>query len=356
MKSDCIKIDGSMGEGGGQVLRASLALSMATGQPFSMAGIRAGRPKPGLKRQHLTCVRAAQAVCGAQVRGDAVNSTDLDFYPGPLRPGDYAFQVGTGGSVTLVLQAVVPPLLFAAGPSRLSVTGGTHVPYAPPFEFMRDTLFPRLSALGAQARASLERIGYMDIGGGSVTAEVAPVGRVTGQRPCKLPFKLEDSGSFSGASAFIYAHGLPEGVVEREIDILLSSPYSALGLSRNNIVVSRPDDSNGPEAGSGNMVLLTVQQNGFSTVFGECGWRGRSAEVVARQACKRALHFIKSGAPVEAHLADQLLVPLALAGGGTFIAERVTAHTRTCLEVIRRFMDVKTEVTLQEAGARITIY
>ena len=354
MKDECIKIDGGMGEGGGQVLRSALALSMATGQPFRMFRIRANRPKPGLKRQHLTCVKAAQAVCRAEVRGDAVNSTELDFYPGAVQPGEYAFQVGTGGSVALVLQAVVPPLLFAGGPSRLTVSGGTHVPWAPPFEFMRDTLFPRLSALGPQLRAHMDRVGYMDIGGGSVTAEIIPAGPTEQAEPGS--FALEEGGSFSGATAFIYAHGLPEGVVEREAAVLASRPYAALGLNEGNIEISQAGAPDSPEAGSGNMVLVKVCQGGFKTVFGECGWRGRSAEVVARQACKRALCFLRSGAPVEAHLADQLLVPLALAGGGTFVTERVTKHTQTCLDVIRLFTNAKTDVAPHEAGTRLTIY
>ena len=174
MADDIITIDGSMGEGGGQILRAALALSMAQGRPFKLVNIRANRTPPGLRRQHLLCVQAARELCGADVEGDALGSLTLSFAPGPLKPGEYRFAVGTGGSVTLVLQALVPALLFADAPSRLTVTGGTHVPFAPPFEFMRDTLFPQLERLGPKLSAVMKRIGYMEVGGGRVEVEIVP--------------------------------------------------------------------------------------------------------------------------------------------------------------------------------------
>jgi len=346
MKDACIQIDGSMGEGGGQVLRASLALSMALGKPFRISGIRANRPKPGLKRQHLTCVTAAQAVCDATVDGAAINSSELFFAPGVVRPGEYEFHVGTGGSVTMVLQALVPPLLLGTTPSRLTVTGGTHVPYAPPFEFMRDTLFPRLETLGVRLNARMDRIGYMDIGGGSVTVEIQPVA-------APAPFHQGEAGAWEGTTAVIYGHNLPEGIVEREIDVLLSEEHASLGLTPETIRREDGAASARSVAGAGNMVLVVVRHGGHTTVFGECGWRGRTAEVVARQACKRALHFIQAGMPIEAHLADQLLVPLALAGGGSFVTERISPHTRTCLAVIEQFMG-KHKALLTPIGTKRT--
>ena len=349
MDDECILIDGSLGEGGGQVLRASLALSMGLGRPFRMVNIRANRPKPGLKRQHLTCIEAARELCDARVEGDAINATELTFIPGPVRPGEYTFRIGTGGSVTLVLQAVMPPLLWAKAPSRLIVTGGTHVPFAPPFEFMRDTLFPRLEALGPRLGAQMDAIGYMETGGGSVTVTITP-GEAT------VPMQEEAARREFRAEAIIYGHNLPEGVVEREIDVLLGERYAALGLKPEAIRrLDAPSDAR-LVAGAGNMVLLSLRHGEAITVFGECGWRGRNAEVVARQVCKRALEFIGVGMPVEAHLADQLLVPLALAGGGSFVVERVTRHAETCLEVVKQFTGFKAEVT-PDAGKtrRITL-
>ena len=349
MQAECIIIDGSMGAGGGQVLRASLALSMALGMPFRISKIRANRPKPGLKRQHLACVKAAQAVCGARVDGDAINSSELFFAPGAVRPGEYEFHVGTGGSVTMVLQALMPPLLLEKTPSRLTVTGGTHVPYAPPFEFMRDTLFPRLEVLGVRLTARMDSVGYMDIGGGSVTVDIRLAAETT-------LFHQGESGAWEGTEAVIYGHNLPEGIVEREIGVLLSDDHVSLGLTLETVRREDGSASFRSAAGAGNMVLVSVRHGRHTTVFGECGWRGRTAEIVARQACKRALDFIRAGMPIEAHLADQLLVPLALAGGGSFVAERISPHTRTCLAVVEQFMGKKAVLAPAETkGTRITL-
>ena len=349
MEAATIAIDGSMGEGGGQVLRSALALSMALGKPFHMSGIRGKRPKPGLKRQHLTCVRAAQAICGAEVSGDAMHSAELTFIPGTLRPGDYEFHVGTGGSVTLVLQALLPPLLTASALSRITVTGGTHVPHAPPFEFMERTLFPCLERMGAKLAVVMSRVGYMDVGGGAVSVEIVPAGPL-------LPFAGKALGAFEQAGAAIYCHNLPPDVAEREEAVLLagSGTTSRPGICR----IRRIDGSSGGVSctGAGNAVLVSLFYEGGEIVLGEIGWRGRSAETVARHAVRRATDYMCSGAQIERHLADQLLVPMALAGGGSFIAETVTPHTKTCLDVITLFTGLKAEFTSGDGkGVRITL-
>ena len=337
MKDEPLVIDGSMGEGGGQVLRASLALSMALRKPFRIVNIRANRPKPGLKRQHLTCIKAAQAICGATVDGDAINSSELFFAPGAVQPGEYAFHVGTGGSITLVLQAVMPPLLWKKTSSRLTITGGTHVPHAPPFEFTRDTLFPRLETLGCRLTARMDAVGYMDIGGGSITVDIHPMAS-------PVLFHQGESELWESSEAAIYGHNLPKGIVEREIEVLLSGVYAPLGLTPGTIRREDGVNASCPAVGAGNAVLVTVRHGHHATVFGECGWRGRPAEVVARLACERALCFIGAGMPIEAHCADQLLVPLALAGGGSFVTEQVTRHAQTCLAVIEQFMNRKADL------------
>ena len=349
METAMIEIDGGMGEGGGQVLRAALALSMALGKPFHMSRIRGRRPKPGLKRQHLTCVRAAQAVCGAEVSGDAMHSAELTFVPGVLRPGDYEFHVGTGGSVILVLQALLPPFLAASAPSRITVSGGTHVPHAPPFEFMERTLFPCLERMGAKLTAGMSRVGYMDVGGGVVSVEIVPAGRL-------LPFAGKASGAFAQAEAAIYCHSLPSGIAEREEAVLLAGAEAMPppGVCR----ISRIDGSYSGIActGAGNAVLISLFYEDSEIVLGEIGWRGRSAEAVARHAVRRAAEYMRSGAQVERHLADQLLVPMALAGGGSFVAETVTPHTKTCLDVIALFTGLNAEFTSGHCkGVRITL-
>ena len=155
-----VRIDGSQGEGGGQVLRTSLSLSAAYGKPFEMLKIRANRDKPGLKRQHLTCVRAVAQICGAQVEGDEVGSMRLSFKPGKIKGGTYQFDIGTAGSVTLVAQTVIPVLLRAEEPSTVTITGGTHVPFAPIWEFFSETYLPELRRMGARVEAELEQCGF----------------------------------------------------------------------------------------------------------------------------------------------------------------------------------------------------
>ena len=348
MKETILTIDGSLGEGGGQVLRASLSLSMALGIPFRMVNIRAKRKVGGLKRQHLTCVQAAKELCGAKVEGAEMHSTEILFVPGPVKAGERSFSIGTGGSVTLVFQALLPALLFGSEPSRITVTGGTHVPYSPPFEFMRDTLFPWIERLGPRLRAEMESVGYMDVGGGKVTVTVEPSGKAG-------TFECGEKGTFLKATTVIYGHNLPDGVLERETEALLAHG-NELGLTRENIEWRDKADRNCPPVGSGNMVLINVRHGDSMTVIGECGWRGRSAETVSKQACKRALEFLHSAAPVEVHLADQLLVPIALAGGGSLTIQRLCSHAETCLKVIEAFTGMKADIGKSEGkGVRISL-
>ena len=341
-----VHVDGGLGEGGGQVLRASLALSMALGQPFRMVNIRANRPKPGLKRQHLACVQAAQQICGAEVTGDSINSMEICFAPGPVRSGDYCFDIGSGGSCTLVLQALVPPLLTASGPSRLTVTGGTHVPFAPPFEFLRDTLFPWLERLGPRLCAHMAQPGFMQVGGGSITVEIEPV-------PALRPLDSCAAGAFTGAAGHIRLYNLDADIAEREKIALLAESLRGLGLTEESIYVETKSQA---VEGPGNVVLVTVRRESGVTVCTGLGQRGVAAGSVARQAADRAMAFLRSETPVEKHLADQLLAPLALAGGGTFLTEKPSLHTKTCMELLPLFMDITARAVQQNAKAwRITL-
>lgn len=337
MAAETIRIDGSMGEGGGQVLRASLALSMALGKPFHMKNIRAGRSKPGLKRQHLTCVQAAQRISCAEVSGAEIGCTELFFTPQRLCPGNYLFDIGSGGSCTLVLQALVPPLLTASGPSRITVTGGTHVPHAPSFEFMQETLFPRLEKMGARLSASMERPGFMQAGGGRMTVDFHPAEKLASFDACEC-------SDFLSSDALVYLHNLELHIAEREISTLQKKPYESLGLSEEGIGLHSSPSRRGP----GNAVLVRVHHTDGITVCTGIGQRGDAAESVARQAGDRALAFIRAGVPVDRHLADQLIVPLALAGGGTFFTEKPSLHTRTCMDLLPFFTKVRAEASEQD--------
>jgi len=329
-------LDGSLGEGGGQVLRSALALSLALGRPFHIRNIRANRIKPGLRRQHLTCVLAAQALCGAEVDGAEMAAQELTFIPGPVQPGDYAFAVGTGGSAVLVLQALVPPLLTATGSSRLTVTGGTHVPKAPVFEFLQKTWFPRLEQFGPRLRASLIRPGFSWIGGGRIEVDIEPVQCLQGLNEIE-PKTLE------GAEARIFNHDLAEHIAEREKHVLQAGrAWAEAGLTPEAVHIDLGWSQGLQPEGSGNAVIVEVRRGGWISVFSELGVMGRKAEKVAAQAARQALRFVQAEVPICEHLADQLVVPLALAGGGLFLTQKPqTAHLQTCLAVAELFTGLK---------------
>jgi len=346
MDTKYIIVDGAAGEGGGQLLRASLALSMALGRPFRMVNIRSKRSRPGLKRQHLTCLQAAQTICGAQVTGDSINSREITFVPGPVKPGKYRFDIGSGGSCTMVLQALVPPLLTASAPSRITVTGGTHVPYSPPFEFFRDTLLPWLEKLGPRLTASMGRLGFMQFGGGSITVDIEP-------SPILEILEVDECGAFIGAEGSIRVYNLHEGIAERECAVLQAENFADLGLCEESLHVEKRTRS---VEGPGNAVVLTVHRESGATICSGIGQRGIAAESVARQAGGRAMAFLRAEVPAEKHLADQLLVPLALAGGGSFLTEKPSLHTITCMELLPLFVNIKARAMQQNAKVwRITL-
>ena len=323
-----IVIDGSFGEGGGQILRTSLGLSLVTGRPFRIEKIRAGRKKPGLLRQHLTAVLAAKAIGDATVNGAELGSTALAFRPRGIRPGDYTFSVGTAGSTTLVLQTILPALLMADAPSRVTFEGGTHNMQAPPFDFLELAFLPLLRRMGAKIEATLTRHGFFPAGGGSFVAEVTPA-------PLH-PLALADRGEIVSRKAIALVANLPTHIAHRE----LKTAAEMLGLGRDGLH-QLTVDSPGP----GNVISIRIESEHATEVFTAFGQAGVSAENVAREAAKEALAYLASTAAVGPHLADQLLIPLALAGGGCFTASEITEHTRTNIAVIERFLPVRFSVT-----------
>ncbi|HVW01430.1 MAG TPA: RNA 3'-terminal phosphate cyclase, partial [Planctomycetaceae bacterium] len=205
-----LQLDGSHGEGGGQILRSSLALSIITGKPFHIRKIRAGREKPGLRPAHLAAVNAAAEICGGRTAGVAVGSRDLTFEPGELKPGDYEIDIGTAGSTTLVLQTILPPLLTAAGPSRIVLTGGTHNPFAPPFDFLERSFIPILTRMGPQIALHLERVGFAPKGRGRLVADITPAAQLT-------PIALTECGELVERRVRAVVAGLPRNIAEREV-------------------------------------------------------------------------------------------------------------------------------------------
>jgi RNA 3'-terminal phosphate cyclase (ATP) len=335
-----ILIDGAAGEGGGQILRTSLALSLVSGRPFRIDGIRARRPKPGLLRQHLTAVQAAAAVSGARVTGAELGSRELRFEPSPVRGGDYRFAVGTAGSATLVFQTVFPALLTARMPSTLVLEGGTHNPWAPTFEFLAKTFLPLLRRMGATVNTRLEAYGFYPAGGGRFVVEIEPSGRLQ-------PLTLIDRGTVRVSARALVA-ALPETIAKRELSII----RERLGLDR---LVCHPTTVEGSR-GPGNVVAITIESEHVTEVITGFGVKGVAAEQVASDVCDEAAAYLSLDVPVGIHLADQLLLPMAVGGGGTFRTLKPTPHTETNAAVIRRFLPASIDIEHEAAGVyRITV-
>lgn len=334
-------IDGSQGEGGGQILRTALALSLITGRMIRIENIRAGRKKPGLLNQHLTAVNAARTIGNAEVTGAELGSQTLEFLPGIVTPGHYRFAIGTAGSATLVLQTVLPPLLIATGPSTLILEGGTHNPAAPPFDFLQRSFRPQIERMGPRLELLLHRPGFFPAGGGSFQARIEPVEKLN-------PVKLLDCGQIQNRRARAMISKLSREIGEEEIAVIRRE----LGWADGECVVESVARPMGP----GNALLLEVQTENVTAMFTGFGERGHSAKDVARSAIAAAKAWWHAGVPVDEHLADQLLLPMALAGGGSFRTMVPTPHSTTNAEIIQRFLPVR--ISFEEEGEhawRVTI-
>jgi len=320
-----IKIDGSMGEGGGQVLRSALALSMLTGAKFQITNIRAGRNKPGLLRQHLTAVKAAAEISNAEVHGAAIGSAELTFIPGKVTPGEYAFSVGTAGSATLVLQTVLPALITARGESSLVLEGGMHNPYAPPFDFLEKAFLPCLRKMGAAVACALHRPGYYPAGGGKFSVAIGASAQL-------LPIEINKRGESVKRCAKAIISQLSERIAKRELD----HARSILNWSPNDMETIQLHNSNGP----GNVLVLETHFEHITEIFTGFGERGLTAEGVAKKAAAEVREYLTSGAPVGRYLADQLLLPMSIAGHGSFITVAPTKHTLTNIDVVKQFLAI----------------
>lgn len=332
-----IELDGSAGEGGGQILRSALVLSMVTGQPFRITRIRANRPRPGLMRQHLVAVQAAADICGASVNGAALGSAELSFVPGPIAAGEFGFAIGTAGSCTLVLQTLALALLHAKAPSTVRISGGTHNSMAPPVEFLQRAYAPLLAAMGAQIGFALERHGFYPAGGGVVVATITPCVTWT-------PIELVERGAARAGYAEGIVAGIPLNVARRELAYI----GAELEWGETQLRMRELPAAQGP----GNVVLVTLEHEQVTEVFAGFGVKQVRAETVASQVVEEVRAYVRSGAAVGEHLADQLMLPMALAGGGRFTVSSVSRHALTNADVIGRFLPVK--IDFEADGLRNT--
>lgn len=333
-----IVIDGSEDEGGGQVVRNACALSLVTGQSFRVINVRGGREKPGLMRQHVTAIEAACRIGGAECDGLAVGSSEMAFTPGRIAPGEYHFAVGTAGSTGLVLQTVLIPLVLADAPSRLVLEGGTHNMLAPPFEFIERSFLPILKRMGPVVSAKLVRHGFYPRGGGRIEIDIlpAPLRRID----------CIDRGALLNRLAMAVFAAIPGEVAERELKqarkLLADWPEDAFA--------SRELPA---EQGPGTILMLEAVFEHVTEVVSGFGKLGVSAEKLASTAANRMTGYLNSGAFAGPYLADQLLLPFAVAGGGSFTTVKPSQHARTAADVIQLFFDRRCTFTHQDNGTHL---
>lgn len=336
-----LKIDGSTGEGGGQIIRTALSLSMLTGIPIEMTNIRAGRAKSGLMRQHLTCVQASQEISAAQVTGAHLGSTAFSFVPKTVIAGDYAFDIGSAGSTTLVLQTLLPALLFAntasVASSSVTIKGGTHNPLAPTTDFLTQAFVPAVAKLGMQVDIQVPQAGFAPIGGGEITATIKPFMR----RAEALPFRLTERGKLTHIELVASVLNLDYDICTRELasakaSLIESGVYAGL-------ITTKGDKLRG--IGEGNtcyaLVAHQAHEQQHYEAFTLLGEKRASAEKIGHRLAGLVKRYLaKSDALVDEYLTDQLLLPLALAGGGEFTTRVISQHTETQAWMIEQFLPV----------------
>jgi len=327
-----VLIDGSLGEGGGQILRTSLALSALTGKPFEMIRIRANRTKPGLRPQHCQAVSAAAGICNGKAAGNLTGSTSITFEPGAVEAGSYRYDIGTAGSTSLVLQTIYLPLLLATRrPSTVTICGGTHVPFAPCFHYLDLQWRKYLERIDLRVGLQMESAGYYPKGGGTVRASIHPTGRPLGLR-------IATRGSLLRITGVSSVSNLPVSIAERQKQQAVRR-LSARGCPVDIEIVDLPSP------GTGTMLLLVMHFEHSQACYYGLGARGKRAEAVADEAADAALHLLGGAGQIDEHLADQIVLPLALAESpSSFITPRVTSHLLTNIEVIRRFLPARIEV------------
>ncbi|MGD8516767.1 MAG: RNA 3'-terminal phosphate cyclase [Anaerolineae bacterium] len=330
-----LEIDGSYGEGGGQVLRTSLALSAITGQPVRLTNIRANRHKPGLRPQHLACVRATAKICAARVQGARLKSRDVRFAPqSPPVAGTYTFDVaqatkgGSAGSASLILQTVLLPLALAGGTSHVTVRGGTHVAWSPPFDYIKRVYLPTLARMGVQAKVTIKKWGWYPIGGGEVRATIDGLGSAM----ALSGLDLRQRGELLRVRGISASSNLPKHIRVRQ-------EQAALQALRSQGVNVRVDTTNAPAKGKGTVVFLWAESTHVPAGFTSLGELGKPAELVAQDAAGELVAYLRGDAALDPYLSDQLVLPMALSGTPSqFTTQTITPHLLTNAWVISQFL------------------
>jgi RNA 3'-terminal phosphate cyclase (ATP) len=350
---ETVLVDGSFGEGGGQILRTSLALACVTGKSLHMENIRANRRNPGLAKQHISCVYAARDITNGKCSGVELGSQVLDFQPGKTTGGNFSFDIGSAGSASLVIQTIMPPLFLAEKPSTVTVSGGTHNPMSPPYDFFERTFLPAIATGGFNAKCELLKHGFFPAGGGKIKIDVQPLDKESSSAIdfCQPAEKFE-------ISAIIYTARLPSHIADRQRGLLLKSAFAftdavkmrlAQPLKFENIELIDVTDSDGP----GNCIMILLSGQNRKIIFSAFGEKGKPSEKVIREVVNLAIEFLKSGAAIDHFLADQLLIYMAMTGAGSFTTDKFSSHLQTNIGVIKKFLPVDFPTEQQKSSYRI---
>lgn len=331
-----IEIDGSNGEGGGQILRSALSLSMITGQPFRVSRIRANRPKPGLMRQHLVAVQAAAKVCRAETSALHIGADTLEFFPGKIAAGEYEFAIGSAGSCTLVLQTLLPALWHADAASTITIRGGTHNSMAPPAQFLQRVYGRVLAQMGVKLDLQLQRFGFYPAGGGELVARIEPC-------PQLQPIELMARGARTNGYAESFVAGVPQAVAERELaEVAKGLSWGEQQLQAVNLPANQ---------GPGNALLVTLEHEAVTEVFCGFGEKSVRAEAVAQAVLAQVRNYLRGSGALGPYLADQVMLPMALAGAGRYSTDVISQHSRTNAAIIGQFLPCRIDFQQQESGA-----
>lgn len=337
---DFIEIDGSFGEGGGQILRTSLSLSIITGNPFEIKNIRARRKNPGLRPQHLASVRSAASISSADLEGAKPGSTNLKFIPKEVKSGKYEFDIGTAGATSLVLQTIFFPLaLEGKSVSVVNIRGGTHVPLSPPYEYLKEEWLLFMKRIGFRADLELKRAGFYPKGGGEIVSRIEPVATVS-------PLEIRERGELLKVSGTSAVAGLPIVVAER-------GKNRVTEILRENRIPNEVEARELSSYGRGAIIFLKAVFKNTTVSFSALGEIGKRMESVAEEACRKLIDFLESDATVDENIADQLILPLALSPGRSFLKiPKTTEHIKTNAEVVRKFLE---GVKIQTEGREVLI-
>ncbi|MBI2400032.1 MAG: RNA 3'-phosphate cyclase [Deltaproteobacteria bacterium] len=324
-----IELDGSFGEGGGQILRTALTLASLTGSPFRIYNLRAGRKRPGLRPQHVLSAEAAARVTGGRLEGCKEGSQTLTYLPGSIKAGRYFFDTGTAGSVTLIFQTILAPLAFAAAKSSITIKGGTHVPWSPPADYIEEIFLPALSLMGLNASFSTHSDGYYPGGGGAIEASINPISAPL------APLRMRERGNLLKVRILSTVSNLPVSIAERQLKSAASLLWACPAT-----VEAQTREASSP--GRGTSVFIVGEFENARAGFSALGAIGKRAEAVGIEAAQAFLKHLDRNAALDPHLADQILIYMAIAKGESFFTtSEITSHLLTNIQTIETFLPVK---------------